>query len=61
MTSQIYINRLRTAMAHCDELEATMVEIQSKIESRREVLAKNIHELQQRLDRKSEVVLDKTE
>jgi len=61
MTSQVYINRLRTAMAHCDELEEIMVEIQSKIESRREVLAKNIHELQQRLDKKPEVVLDKAE
>jgi len=61
MTSQVYINRLRTAMAHCDELEEIMVEIQSKIESRREVLAKNIDELQQRLDKKPELAQNKAE
>ena len=48
-------------MAHCDELEEIMVEIQSKIESRREVLAKNIDELQQRLDKKPELAQNKAE
>ncbi len=54
MNSQIYLQRLRHAMAHCDELEATVVEIQTKLESRREVLAETIQQLQQRLEKNEE-------
>jgi len=54
MTSQSHINRLNNARSRCDELEATMVEIQQKIERRRELLSGHIKQLQISLEKKQD-------
>lgn len=52
MNSQVYLQRLRHALAHCDELESTILEIQNKLECRRGQLAETMLQLQLKLEKK---------
>lgn len=53
MSSHIYVDRLHSALARCDELEETVIEIQQRIEQRRGRLSEHIRQLQMCLEKKT--------